>query len=339
VRGRRVWRRVRVPRMTAAPLAQVASPYVGHGFPPHWGWYIVLYFFCGGLSAGTYFIATLLLVNGDPRDREGVRLGYLLSFPLLLFCALLLTLDLGVPIRFWHMLVQSHRIPYPAFKPWSPISLGVWILTTFGLFSFVAFVGTLVEMGRLRWPPLLRVAERVRSLPRPIRPAWRVLGTIDAFALGGYTGVLVTATTIPVWHNARLMGALFLASATSTSYALLMLLLLRRGQEHGHPTMAKLARADRFSMGLELTIIVAMVILLGPLARPLVTGGFGVLFWIGVVGLGLVFPLLLRRGAIRAWAAPRRELIAAVCALVGGLLLRFVVVMSPQYPAVSLWAL
>jgi formate-dependent nitrite reductase membrane component NrfD len=31
--------------------------------------------------------------------------------------------------------------------------------------------------------------------------------------------------------------------------------------------------------------------------------------------------------------------IAAVCVLVGGLILRFVVVMSPQYPAVSLWAL
>ena len=73
-------------------------------------------------------------------------------------CALLLILDLGVPVRFWHMLVQSHRIPYPVFKPWSPISLGVWILTTFGLLSFVAFVGTLVETGRVRWPPLLRVA-------------------------------------------------------------------------------------------------------------------------------------------------------------------------------------
>jgi formate-dependent nitrite reductase membrane component NrfD len=331
-------RDVRVPRVTAPLLAQTASPYVGHGFPPHWGWYIVLYFFCGGLSAGTYFIATLLVLNGDPRDRQAVRLGYLISFPLLLLCASLLILDLGVPLRFWHMLVQSHRIPYPAFKPWSPISLGTWILTAFGLFSFVAFMGTLVEMGRLQWPLVRRVEDRVRMLPGAAVSAWHAVGTFFGFALAGYTGVLVTATTIPVWHNARLMGALFLASAASTSYALLML-LLRRGREYPRPTLEKLARADRFSIGLELAIIAAMILLLGPVARPLITGGFGVLFWIGVVGLGLIFPLVLHRGAIRGWTAPRRELIAAVCALVGGLLLRFVIVMSPQYPAVSLWAL
>ena len=97
---------------------------------------------------------------------------------------------------------------------------------------------------------------RVRGLARPLVMAWHVLGIFAAFALGGYTGVLVSATTIPVWHNARLMGALFLASATSTSYALLMLLLLRRGRGCA-PDDGKAGRADRFSMGLELTIIVA----------------------------------------------------------------------------------
>jgi formate-dependent nitrite reductase membrane component NrfD len=325
--------------MTHPLLAQVASPYVGHGFPPGWGWYIILYFFWGGLSAGTYFIATLLHLDGDPRDRETIRLGYLISFPLLLLCAFILILDLGVPLRFWHMVVQSHRIPHPMLKPWSPISLGIWILTSFGLFSLVAFLGALVETGRLRWPPVLSVADHACRLPRPVRTAWHVVGTFVGFALGGYTGVLVTATTIPVWHNARLMGALFLASAASTSYALLTLVLLRRGQAHARTTVEKLARADRFSMGLELTIIALMLLLLGPLARPLISGGFGALFWIGVVGLGLVFPLVLHRAAIRGWTEHRRELIAAMCVLVGGLLLRFVVVMSPQYPAVPPWTL
>jgi polysulfide reductase chain C len=200
-------------------------------------------------------------------------------------------------------------------------------------------VGTLVDMGRIRWGPALAAAQRLRRLPRPLVTAWHVVGTFVGFALGGYTGVLVTSTTIPVWHNARLMGALFLASAASNSYALLMLPLLRRGRGRTHPTVEKLARADRFSMGLELTIIVLMLLLLGPVARPLITGAFGLLFWIGVVGLGLVFPLALQRGAIRGWAEPRRELIAAVCVLVGGLLLRFVVVMSPQYPSVPPWSL
>ena len=162
--------------MIAPVLAQVGSPYVGHGFPPHWGWYIVLYFFCGGLAGGTYFIATLLHLVGDPRDREAVWLGYLLSFPLLLVCALLLILDLGVPHRFWHMVVQSKNIPEPMFKPWSPISLGTWILQIFGLFSAPAFVWVLVERGRLRWAPVVRLMKWAGGRPRPLRMAWNVAG-------------------------------------------------------------------------------------------------------------------------------------------------------------------
>ena len=62
-------------------------------------------------------------------------------------------------------------------------------------------------------------------------------------------------------------------------------------------------------------------------------------FWLGVVGVGLVLPLILHRRAIRGWDAHRRAVVAAACVLVGVLLLRFVIVMSPQYPAVHLWAL
>jgi protein NrfD len=325
--------------MTAPVLAQVGSPYVGHGFPPHWGWYIILYFFCGGLAGGTYVIATLLHLVGDPRDRDAIRLGYLIAFPLLLVCALLLILDLGVPLRFWHMVVESKRIPRPMLKPWSPISLGTWILTSFGLFAAAAFVWALVDQGRLRREPAVRLVRWARERPRPVMLAWNVVGIVAGLALTGYTGVLVTATTIPTWHNARVMGALFLVSAVSTSYSLLMLLLLLRDPVRARPTVAKLARADRFSMVLELLLVLALVVVLGEAARPLTTGGFGAVFWIGVVGLGLLVPLLLHRGVLRGWTQHRRELVAAVCVLVGGLLLRFVIVMSPQWPAVSLWTL
>ena len=61
--------------------------------------------------------------------------------------------------------------------------------------------------------------------------------------------------------------------------------------------------------------------------RVLITGGFGVLFWLGVVGLGLLFPLALP--FLRSSAFARRPLLGASCVLVGGLLLRFVVIMAP----------
>lgn len=329
--------------MTALALwAQIGGVNPQSGVPnaPHWGWYVILYFFLGGLAAGSYFIATMLDAADDPRDRDVVRLGYLIAFPLLLVCGLLLVVDLGKPLRFWHMLVESERPPMPMIKWWSPISVGSWGLSAFGLFSFVSFVGALVESGRIRWAPLVRADRWARERPRPVALLWAVLGAFFGFFLAGYTGVLLTSSTHPFWHNARMLGALFLASAASTSYALLMLILLRHGRSQHDVTFRKLARADRWAIGLELLILTAMVLLLGRVASPVTTGGFGVVFWLFVVVVGLVVPLVLHRlhGA-GAHEQRRRAMIAAGCVLLGGLALRFVIVMAPQWPDIPLWYL
>jgi formate-dependent nitrite reductase membrane component NrfD len=237
------------------------------------------------------------------------------------------------------MLVQSENLPELMFKPWSPMSLGSWVLTAFGFFSFVSFVGALVERGVVRWAPLVRVDRWARQRPRPVTALWGVAGAFFGFFLGGYTGVLVTGTSIPFWHNARLMGALFLLSAASTSYALLMLLLMRRGRSHRDDTVERLARADQWTILLELLVLAAMLILLGSVAGPIVAGGYGVIFWLGVVGIGLLVPLLLHRVPWGRLSEHRRAVVGATCVLVGGLLLRFVVVMAPQWPEVRPWQL
>lgn len=343
-----------VPHVLLPQLA--ANPQSGVALPPHWGWLVILYFFLGGLAAGSYFIATMLELVGDPRDEEAIRLGYLIAFPLVVVCGLLLVLDLGKPLRFWHMLIQSERVPLPILKAWSPISVGSWVLTAFGFFAFVSFVGVLVEQGRLRWDPLVRADRWARERPRPFSILWGIAGAFFAFFLAGYTGVLVTGTSLPFWHNSRLMGGLFLASAASTSYALMILLLLRRDRTAAGVTVAKLERADRLAIVLELIILALMILLLGGVARPMIAGGFGVVFWLGVVLLGLVTPLVLHWRRHRAAAAVvtaggrvaahasagdgyRRAALSATCVLVGGLLLRFVIVMSPQWPRVPLWYL
>ena len=322
-------------------LAQFdVNPHSGIANAPHWGWYVVLYFFLGGLSGGCYFIASLLALLGDPRDRSAIRLGYLIAFPLVVACGILLIIDLGVPLRFWHMLIQSERPPLPMVKPWSPISVGSWVLMAFSFFAFVSFVGALVESGRLRQPLLMRLDQRARETPRPLAVLWGILGAFFGFFLAGYTGVLLTGSGHAVWHNAQVLGALFLASAASTSYALLMLILLRRGVSHADSTVVKLARADHWAIGIEILILAVMLIGLGSLARPFIAGGFGIVFWIGVVIIGLIAPLVLHRRAHRPGGDANRSVkLAAICVLVGGLVLRFVIVMSPQWPAVMPWYL
>lgn len=326
--------------MPLIALAQFGvNPQSGIANAPHWGWYVVLYFFLGGLSGGCYFIASLLALLGDPRDRPAIRLGYLIAFPLVVICGILLIIDLGMPFRFWHMLIQSEQVPALMFKPWSPISVGSWVLMAFSFFAFVSFVGSLVEAGRIRQPLLVRIDAQAREAPRPLAVLWGVLGAFFGFFLAGYTGVLVTASGEAVWHNAQLLGALFLTSAASTSYALLLVVLLRRGASHTDSTLVKLARADRWAIALEILILTVMLVGLGSLARPFVTGGFGIVFWIGVVVIGLIAPLVLHRRSHGSGDARRKVKLAATCVLVGGLLLRFVIVMSPQWPSVMPWYL
>ena len=86
-------------------------------------------------------------------------------------------------------------------------------------------------------------------------------------------------------------------------------------------------KADRYSMLIELALLAVFVGLLGSAARPLTSGPFAPLFWGGLVGVGLVIPLVLEfvGARVRAVAA-----LSAVLVLVGGFVLRYVVLMSVQ---------
>jgi formate-dependent nitrite reductase membrane component NrfD len=327
-----------VPSVATLALQWPINPDSGVPLPPRWGWYIVLYFFTGGLIAGCYAIAAALHALGDPRDREAVRLGYTLAFPGVLVCAVLLIVDLGRPERFWHMVIKSHYFPSPILKYWSPISIGSWVLSVFGAFAFISFVSTLIESGRLRWRPVVRLADRLRRLPPAVFVSWLILGAFMGFFLGGYTGVLMIGTVNPVWQNAVPLGGLFLASGLSSAYALLILLLARRGRGYSDPTVAKLAGADRWAVAIEVLLLLLVFIPLGALARPILTGGFGLLFWVGVVLTGLIGPVILDL----MWPPrdPKRQLLLRTALiLVGGLVLRFVIVMAPQWPLVKPWHL
>jgi formate-dependent nitrite reductase membrane component NrfD len=114
---------------------------------PEWGWWVILYFFFGGIAAGAYFIGTMIDLVGHERDRRISNIAYYIAFPLVAICGILLIVDLGRPERFWHMLIQSNT-GWPMFKYWSPMSIGAWALLLFGAFSAASFVGALAEEGR-----------------------------------------------------------------------------------------------------------------------------------------------------------------------------------------------
>jgi formate-dependent nitrite reductase membrane component NrfD len=289
---------------------------------PHWGWLIVLYFFIGGLAGGCYFLAVLTDLFGRPEDRPLARLGYYIAFPCVVVSGILLSADLGRPLRFWHMMIERNTYG-PMFKPWSPMSIGAWALLIFGLFSFLSFLAALAEddwrsVGA-RWPAL----HRLRA-PSGIGRVFSIIGAIFGLYIAGYTGVLLAVTNRPIWSDTPLLGMLFVVSAASTSAALIMLLAHRSGWTL--PGLANLHRMESWVIGLELLVLVAVIVSLGPVLRAWLNA-WGFLLVIVII-LGMIAPLVLtwRARRVRAWDVTT----VAVLVLVAGFLLRVIIVFSAE---------
>lgn len=286
---------------------------------PDWGWWVVLYFFLGGLAGGTYFLGSLLGAFGTEADRPLSRVAHYLALPAVILCAPLLIVDLNRPERFWHMILQNHSF-WPSFKYWSPISVGAWALLIFGGFAFVSVVGALWESGRIRWqPPTL-------CCTRAFRLVFTAAGTAAGFFLAAYTGVLLSVTNRAIWADTNLIGLLFLVSAASTSAALL-LIVSPRSRAVTATSLRWLRRMDRWVMALELLVVVAFLISLGAVLQTFLN----VWGWLFVVGFGLfgvLVPLLLHLRP--RWLGGATIPVAAVLAIVGGFILRAAIVFSAQ---------
>ncbi len=295
-----------------------------------WHWEIIWYFFFGGLAAGCYVIATVASLFGSKEDRATVRAGYYLSLLALLPCPVLLVKDLGRPERFLHML----RV----FKVKSPMSMGTWGLTTFSLFSGLMAVLQAAHDGLLGdwWG-----ANFLKVLPRNLIA---LPGVFAGIFLGSYTGVLLAATSVPAWSRSKLLGALFATSATSTSTALISLVLRIFGAPAS--TLHKLERLEWVAMLLEMSWLFSFLRGSSRAGRALVGAGpgeQGPTFWNFVVGGGLLLPWLLTTLSLLQGTKKHtgRGLLVSLLALTGGYFLRRTVVKaghtSSRDARVTLW--
>ena len=320
---------------TPDPERELAEPSY-YDYPvlkaPTWHWEIIWYFFFGGLAAGCYVIASIAALFGSREDRAVARAGYYLSLLSLVPCPLLLIKDLGRPGRFLHML----RI----FKVKSPMSMGTWGLVSFSLFSGVTAVIQAARDGMLgrSWGARILAALPQRLLALP--------GTALGVFLGGYTGVLLTATSVPLWSRSKALGAVFISSAISTSAALLSCALRLAGTPAR--VLYKLERLEWAALLVEMTSLVTFLRGAGRAARPLVGTApreHGRTFWSFVFGGGLALPWLLQTRSLLGRRSGKhtsgRGLVISLLVLVGGYFLRRTMIkaghMSSRDARTTLW--
>jgi formate-dependent nitrite reductase membrane component NrfD len=258
--------------------------------PAVWTWEVPLYFWFGGIAAGSSFVALGADCAGDERSAAVAR-G--VAFAAALPCAPLLILDLGRPLRFLHML----RI----FKPRSPMSMGSWCLSAFSATAGAAVGADL--LGR-------------RTTARRLGAVTAVLGTY----LGSYTGMLLASTAVPVWARSRaLLPPIFVCTATATGAASCEAALAVIGCRAEHPTRAALRTIENAAMATELVLSSVNERRLSALRDALDAGRAGKLFKLAKAGAagGLAMRLLARG------RAPAADRAATALYLGAGLAFRF----------------
>jgi formate-dependent nitrite reductase membrane component NrfD len=291
-----------------------------YGIPPikehTWTWEVPVYFWLGGIGAGSHLISTVAQLLGW-KDEAFSRTTRYTVLGTMILSPILLIMDLGRPERFYNML----RV----VKLRSPMSSGSWALTIFGVLSGLIAAAQAARDGLLgRDNILVRLVKTF--IPDRLLS---VLALPVGLYVGLYSGILLSATSVPMWaRNYLLMGPTFLSSGLSTGLSAISF-ILHLGDWGEKKTLEALRRTERISLVLEGGLLVASLARMGRWGKPLYSKELAPLFLGGAVLGGVLAPFALLSGR----ETRGKSLLSSVLALLGGLALRFAVIEGGRHSA------
>lgn len=272
----------------------------------HWTWQIIVYFWVGGIAGASYVIGIVADRFGNEEDKELGRWGRYIGLTGALISPIMLIWDLGKPTRFLNML----RI----IKVRSPMSVGTWGLVTFSGFAGISAVFQAIQDFKIQVP----LGNPLKTLyQKGIEP----FGTLLGLFMGGYTGVLLSNTAVPLWaRNYKTNSPVFLSSAFANAAAMLSLVQIVTGRSNRR-TEEKLGQLQLGATMTEAALLVHEMEHLGPYLRTPLTHGKSAKYFYGSLFLGMVLPSLM--GTPRAaWL----RIVKALLTLIGGLLFRTAII-------------
>lgn len=319
-------------------------------FDVQWGLPVILYLFLAGMGAGALTVSSSVLLRGGGGGFAGdhfnvARYGALLApIPLIVGTAFIV-LELGsFHAAFehgeWGMLFRWINLFLTINL--SPMSIGSWALAACILAS-LAYAWTFLKKDASADDDMAGMRQAL---------AW--IGVPAGIAVAIYTGILLGAMPARPFWNSPVLAMLFLLSALSTGVAGILLLraMFRRGgtEAGGEAPVGGasyiLTASDTLLIGFEvlavfLFIMFAQLTIGNPAQAVLVIlpgGELAGLFWFGVVVLGLLLPVLVELRYVmptllthEPYHIPRRmEIGVSALVLLGGFMLRYVVVIAGQ---------
>ena len=286
-----------------------------------WHWPISVYLFLGGLAAGLLFFAGLITVLGKDKEYPtSVKFASIISPIALTLGLLALFYDLTHKLYFWRL--------YTTIRIESPMSWGAWVLLIITPLSFLWVISYYSELFP-KWKLDIKLLNNLENFLKKNRKNMAIALIPLSIVLGIYTGILLSAFNArPLWNNA-ILGPLFLISGLSTGAATIILLAKSAKERH------LFSKIDLGLVIIELGLIIHM--LMGMYAgsevqleamQLLIGGEFTMMFFGFVIILGLIVPAIMEILELRGFKIP--VAVPALLILIGGLILRFVMVEAGQ---------
>lgn len=179
-----------------------------------WGFYIGNFTFMVGVAAAAVVLVIPAYVYHWRPIHEIVIFGELLAVSAILMCLMFVTVDIGRPERFWHLIPPLGRLNFPrSILAWDMIVLNIYLVINLVVVTHILFRAFCDRPYNKR----LVVPLVLLSVPMAIG-----IHTVTAFL---YNGLAAR----PYW-NSSILAPQFLASAFSSGPAILLIVLqlLRR---------------------------------------------------------------------------------------------------------------
>jgi molybdopterin-containing oxidoreductase family membrane subunit len=212
-----------------------------------WGFYISNFTFLVGVAAAAVLLVIPAYIYNFKPIKEIVLFGELLAITAISMCLLFVMIDMGQPLRAWHILPFIGAMHFPAsLLAWDVVVLNGYLAINTFISFYVLYrlsIGKEYKMSVIG--PLI-----ILSIP------WAVsIHTVTAFLYNGMSAR-------PFW-NASILAPRFLASAFCSGPAIMIVLfqIIRKQSEVEIEDRAifKIAELIAYAMGLNLFLLGAEV--------------------------------------------------------------------------------
>ena len=297
-----------------------------------WPWPIAVYLFLAGISGGAFAAAALVRIfRKQTQITPLLQAASLIALTTILLGMVCLVFDLTKPLDFWKILIF--------YNPTSVMSVGVMALL---VFIPVMFLVTLVSFYEFECVRTLvdRVpcASALVSLLRRAMPALTWIGLLFALTVCAYTGFLISALVRFPLINTAVLPALFVASGLSAGIACSQLGAVLLGDSYESRDVHILHSAEWPVMAAEALCIfmIAFALMTGiesaqMAAKAFVDGFWATEFWVGVVCVGFICPVLFAFFK-KSFAT---VVASALCSVAGMMCLRFFILYAGQLNAIG----